>query len=193
MVAEAIAIRVKLGEIELCGYQVVEDNLRRILFTHRQIGEPIGKTKASAQKFCKEHEQELPPTVTAVVPDKPRPVALSSWSAALAYWSHQTQAGNATALALVEAARDIPEGKLPIEVAVAVASSDPPYPKDIETALAALPQGDGLPNSEELQRLDQGLNLISQWLAEAGIGTAARASWKRWRSGRPIPNSSRCH
>jgi len=176
MVAEAIAIRVKLGEIEVSGYQVVEDNLLSVLFTHRQIGEIIGKTKASAQKFCKTHEQELPPTVTAIVPDKPRPVALSSWAAALAYWRQQAEAGNATALALVEAARDIPEHELTIEVGVAVASSDPPYPKDIEAALAALPQGDGLPDSEELQRLDSGLNLISQWLAEAGIGTAARVS-----------------
>jgi len=59
-----------------------------------------------------------------------------------------------------------------------VASSDSPYPKDIEAALAALPQGDGLPDSEELQRLDEGLNLISQWLATAGIDASARASWK---------------
>ena len=122
----------------------MEDNLRRILFTHRQIGEPVGKNKASAQKFCKTYEQELPPTVTAIVPDKPRPVALSSWSAALAYWSYQAFSGKChQQLALVEAARDIPEGELPIEVGVEVASSDPPYPKDIESALAALPQGDG--------------------------------------------------
>ncbi len=178
MVAEAIAVGFTLGDIKVEGYQLMEDNLRRILFTHRQIGEPVGKTKASVQKFCKEHEQELPPTVTAVVPDKPRPVALSSWTAALAYWSHQAKAGNATALALVEAAREIPEGELPIEVAVAVASSDAPYPKDIEAEIAALPQGDGLPDSESLQRLDSGLNLISQWLADAGIAKVALASWK---------------
>ena len=178
MVAEAIAVGFTLGDIKVEAYQLFEDNLRRILFTHRQIGEPVGKNKASAQKFCKTHEQKLPPTVTAIVPDKPRPVALSSWSAALAYWSYQAKAGNATALALVEAAREIPEGELPIEVGVAVASSDRLYPLDIEAEIAALPQGDNLPNSEELQHLDEGLNLISQWLASAGIGTAARARWK---------------
>ncbi len=82
MVAEAIAVRFKLGDIEISAYQLVENNLPRQLFTHRQIGEVIGKTKASAQKFCQLHESELPPTVTAIVSDKPRPVALSSWEAA---------------------------------------------------------------------------------------------------------------
>jgi len=93
MAPEANPVQINLGNITVNAYQLAEDDLCRLLLTHRQIGEPIGKTKASAQKFCKEHEQELPSTVTAVVPDKPRPVALSSWSAALAYWNHQAQAG----------------------------------------------------------------------------------------------------
>ncbi len=81
MAPEANPVQINLGNITVNAYQLAEDDLCRLLLTHRQIGEPIGKTKASAQKFCKEHEQELPSTVTAVVPDKPRPVALSSWSA----------------------------------------------------------------------------------------------------------------
>jgi cell wall-associated NlpC family hydrolase len=178
MAPEALPVLVLLGNITVHAYQLASDNLCRLLLTHRQIGEPIGKTKASAQKFCKDHQQELPSTVTAVVPDKPRPVALSSWTAALAYWRHQAEAGNDTALALVEAAGNIAEQHLPIQVGVTVTSSDPSYPKDVEAAIAALPQGDSLPNSEELQWLDEGLNLISQWLATAGVGAGAIASWK---------------
>jgi len=178
MVAEAIAVRVKLGEIEFSGYQVVEDNLLSVLFTHRQIGEIIGKTKASAQKFCKTHEQELPPTLTAIVPDKPRPVALSSWMAAVAYWSDQAQAGNARAVALVEAAHRTPESELHVVMALDVEESNPPYPKDIEAAIAALPKGSALPNTDELQLLDEGLNFISKWLESAGITKSAIAGWK---------------
>jgi hypothetical protein len=116
-----------------------------LLFTYRQIDKIIGKNKSSAQKFCKTHEQELLPTVTAIVPDKPRPVALSSWSAALAYWSHQAQAENTTAIALVEAKRRTPESELQIEVVSNFEESNPSYPKGIETAIAALPTREGLP------------------------------------------------
>lgn len=178
MVASVKAVCFQLGDIEVCAYQLVEDNSGRLFFTHRQLGEIIGKSKGSAQKFCKEHEHELPPTVTAIVPDKPRPVALSSWEAAMAYWKHQAVAGNAIALALVEAARSTLENELQIEVASSVEESDPPYPKDVEAAIAALPSGDGLPNTEELRLLDEGLNLISKWLESAGIGQEAIASWK---------------
>ena len=104
MVAEANLVRFKLADIEVEAYQLANDSTERLLLTHRQIGEVVGKSKGSAQKFCKSHEQELPPTVTAIVPDKPRPVALSSWEAANAYWRYQAQSGNAIASALVEAA-----------------------------------------------------------------------------------------
>ena len=178
MVASAFAVCLKLGDIEVSAYQVLQDNQPRLVLTHRQIGEIVGKTKASAQKFCKANEQELPPTVTAVVPDKPRPVALSSWAAALAYWSEQAAAGNATAANLVEAARRTPESEIQVEAASDIAESNPPYPKDIEAAIAELPHGDGLPNSDELQRLNEGLSLISKWLEEVGITRGAIASWK---------------
>lgn len=178
MVASTKAVCLKLGDIEVCAYQLLEDNSGRLLFTHRQIGEIIGKSKGSAQKFCKTHEQELPPTVTAIVPDKPRPVALSTWDTALAYWQHQAATGNPTAIALVEAARHTLESELHLKAASNVEESNPPYPKDVEAALAALPSGDSLPNSSELLKLDEGLNLISKWMEEGGMTKLAIASWK---------------
>lgn len=178
MVASTKAVCLKLEGIEVSAYQLVEDNSSSLLFTHRQIGEIIGKSKGSAQKFCKDHEHELPPTVTAIVPDKPRPVALSSWDAALAYWQHQAATGNPTATALVEAARSTPESELHLKAASSVEESNPPYPKDVSFAIAALPSGDSLPNSSELLKLDEGLNLISKWMESAGMTKLAIASWK---------------
>ena len=178
MVAEANLVRFKLADIEVEAYQLANDSIERLLLTHRQIGEVVGKSKGSAQKFCKSHEQELPPTVTAIVPDKPRPVALSSWEAALAYWRYQAQSGNAIASALVEAADATPISELHIEVVSDKEQSNPPYPKDIEAAIAALPAGDGLPNSNELRQLSEGLSLIAKWMEEAGLDKKAIASWK---------------
>lgn len=63
----ALAICFKIRDTEVSAIQLVEDDLRRLLFTHRQMGELVGKSFASAQKFGKEHEQELPPPVTAIV------------------------------------------------------------------------------------------------------------------------------
>lgn len=174
----ALAIRFKLGDIEVSAIQLVEDGLSRLLFTHRQMGELVGKSKGSAQKFCKDHEQQLPPPVTAIVPDKPRPVALSSWEAALAYWTHQAAAGNATAIALVEAARHTPENELQIEAVSKASASDSSDPLDIEAAIAALPSGDDLPNTESLRLLFEGLSLICKWMGEAGITIEAIAIWK---------------
>ena len=178
MVAQANLVRFQLADIEIEAYQLASDQTLPLLFTHRQIGEVVGKSKGSAQKFCKSHEQELPPTVSAIVPDKPRPVALSSMEAAYAYWQHQAQSGNAIASAIIEATKVTPIDKLNIELASVTEQSNPPYPKDIETAIASLPAGDKLPNSSELRLLDEGLSLIAKWLEEAGLDQKAIASWK---------------
>jgi hypothetical protein len=178
MVATATTVCLKLVNIEIPAYQVVENNAKRLWLTHRQIGEPVGKSKGSAQKFCKTHEAELPPTLAAIVPDKPRPVALSSWEAALAYWQYQARLGNATAMALVEAAEITPVSELELEVVSDAERANPPYPKDIEAAIATLPSGEGLPNASALQHLDEGLSLLAKWLEEAGLDGKAIASWK---------------
>jgi hypothetical protein len=144
MAAEARAIRFQLGLIEVSGYQLACEEAQRLLFTHRQIAEVVGKSKGTAQMFCKSKESELPETVTAVVPDKPRPVALSSWEAAVAFWQATADAGNETAAALVAAARSTSPDALCVQTADELEPDNPPYPKDIEAAIAALPQGEQL-------------------------------------------------
>lgn len=176
MAAEARAVRFQLGNIEVSAYQLTSD--QRLLFSHRQIAEVVGKSKGTAQKFCKSKENELPETVRTVVPDKPRPIALSSWDAAVAFWHYQAHAGNETATALVEAARSTPPETLEIEPAIDIEPVETSYPKDIEAAIAQLPQGDEMPLDNELQQLDQGLQLIAKWLEEAGLDKRAIASWK---------------
>ncbi|MFP4100969.1 hypothetical protein [Coleofasciculus sp.] len=178
MAAEARAVRFQLGNIEVSGYQLTSDQDQRLLFTHRQIAEVVGKSKGTAQKFCKSKENELPETVKAVVPDKPRPIALSSWDAAVAFWQYQANAGNETATALVEAANSTSVETLQIEPASDIEPVETPYPKDIEAAIAELPQTDELPLDNQLQQLDQGLRLIAKWLEEAGLDQRAIASWK---------------
>ncbi len=178
MAGEARAVRFQLGNIEVSGYQLTSDQDQRLLFTHRQIAEVVGKSKGTAQKFCKSKENELPETVKAVVPDKPRPIALSSWDAAVAFWQYQANAGNETATALVEAANSTSVETLQIEPASDIEPVETPYPKDIEGAIAALPQTDEFPLDNQLQQLDQGLQLIAKWLEEAGLDQRAIASWK---------------
>ncbi|MEQ9549114.1 MAG: hypothetical protein RIM23_05800 [Coleofasciculus sp. G3-WIS-01] len=178
MAAEARAVRFQLGNIEVSGYQLTSAQDQRLLFTHRQIAEVVGKSKGTAQKFCKSKENELPETVKAVVPDKPRPIALSSWDAAVAFWQHQADGGNETAKALVEAANSIPLETLQIKTASDIEPVETPYPKDIEAAIAQLPQTDEFPLDNQLQQLDQGLSLIAKWLEEAGLDQRAIASWK---------------
>ncbi|MFP4412822.1 hypothetical protein [Coleofasciculus sp.] len=178
MAGEARAVRFQLGNIEVSGYQLTSDQDQRLLFTHRQIAEVVGKSKGTAQKFCKSNENELPETVKAVVPDKPRPIALSSWDAAVAFWQYQANAGNETATALVEAARSTSPETLQIEPASDIEPVETSYPKDIEAAIAALPQTEEFPLDNQLQQLDQGLRLIAKWLEEAGLDQRAIASWK---------------
>ena len=51
--AQKVTVRVKDFSVE--AYQLTIDERDLLLFTHRQIGEIIGKTKATAQNFLKKH------------------------------------------------------------------------------------------------------------------------------------------
>ncbi|MGK7875395.1 MAG: hypothetical protein AB4426_19470 [Xenococcaceae cyanobacterium] len=175
---EATAVWLTLGDSKIQAYQLTQNNQRLIVFTHRLMADPVGRSKGTAQKFCKTHEQELPPTITAIVPDKPRPVALSSWEAAQAYWQSQAAKGNAQAQALAEAAAVTASSSLHLQVITEASASDTPYPKNIEAALAALPSGESLPGTAEVKALEEGLNLISRWLIEAGLDKTSIAQWK---------------
>ena len=60
-VAQKVTIGVK--EFQISAYQLDENGRSLLLFTHRQVGEIIGKTKATARHFLKKHAEELPPPI----------------------------------------------------------------------------------------------------------------------------------
>ena len=168
---EAEAIKVKVGDWTISAYSLQQESQRQILFTHRLMAEAIGRSKTTAQKFCKQNEAQLPTPIQAIVPDKPRPVALSTWEAALEFWQEQGSKGNTTASALALAAT---AGKVEVEPVNHQASDS----IDIEGILAALPSGEGYPSAAEREQLDGSLELIARWLKTTGIDEKAIAQWK---------------
>jgi hypothetical protein len=59
MTAAAQKVTIQVHQFQIEAYQHSEGG--ELLFTHRQIGEAVGKTKGTAQKFLSSHE----PRVTA--------------------------------------------------------------------------------------------------------------------------------
>ena len=49
MTAAAQKVTIVVHEFQIEGYQLSEDGQNLLLFTHRQIGEAVGKTKGTAQ------------------------------------------------------------------------------------------------------------------------------------------------
>ncbi len=137
MTAAAQKVTIVVHEFQIEGYQLSEDGQNLLLKTHRQIGEIVGKTKGTAQKFIKQHADEFPPPVTASIPERPRPVALTPWEAAVAYWQHLAEIGNDTAIALTTALDNLPLSDFEIVSEIAV-----PTAPTIETET----------NQSELQR-----------------------------------------
>ena len=155
MTAAAQKVTIIVSEFQIEGYQLTLEGEPLLLFTHRQIGEIVGKTKATAQRFLKQHADEFPPPVTASIPDKPRPVPLTDWKAAVAYWQHQASQGNETAIALTAALDN-----LPLSVFEIVSATDGvPTAPTIETKY---PQS-------ELQLIADGISIASKWMEEAGV------------------------
>ena len=70
MTASAIKVTILVGEFKIDAYQLNLDGESHLLFTHRQIGEIIGKTKATAQNFLKKHAASLPETIKASIPSR---------------------------------------------------------------------------------------------------------------------------
>lgn len=90
-------IQIQAGDIVIEGYQS-EEGL--ILLTHRQIGEIVGKSKAVAQRFLKQRENELPSTIKALIPERKGKIALTQWQSAKLFWQCQAETGNQIALHL---------------------------------------------------------------------------------------------
>ncbi len=68
----------------------------------------LAKLKEQRWRFLKQHADDFPPPVKASIPDKPRPVPLTDWEAAVAYWLHLAEIGNDTASALTAAKDNLP-------------------------------------------------------------------------------------
>jgi hypothetical protein len=100
-VAQKITLSLEQRQIE--AYQLSADGQIQLLFTHRQIGEAVGKTKEAAQRFLKQQSDLLSEPLKAKIPSKPHPVPLTPLSSAKAYWKCLAQKGNETAIALIEA------------------------------------------------------------------------------------------
>ena len=99
----------------------------------------------------------------ASIPDKPRPVPLTDWEAALTYWQHLASQGNETAIALTAALDNKPLSDFEIVSEIAV-----PTAPTIETET----------NQSELQLIASGISIASKWMEEAGVDSKAIAHWR---------------
>ncbi len=70
MTASAIQVTIIVGEFRIDAYQLNDDGKTHLLFTHRQIGEIIGKTKATAFCFLKKHAASISETIKASIPSR---------------------------------------------------------------------------------------------------------------------------
>ncbi|NEO99566.1 MAG: hypothetical protein F6K58_12980 [Symploca sp. SIO2E9] len=166
MTAAAQKVIVKADEFDIETYQLIIDGRNLLLLTHRQIGEIVGKSKEAAQRFIKQHANNFPPPVKAFIPDKPRPVPLTSWEAAVAYWQKQAELGNATAIALIAAVG----AKLLSEIEII---SD-----DELNSTNSEPTQEITATKSELQLIAEGIELASRWMEEAGVDQRAIAHWR---------------
>ena len=159
--AQKVTVRVKDFSVE--AYQLTIDERNLILFTHRQIGEIVGKTKATAQKFLKQHAEDLPEPIKAKIPDRRGQIPLTPPTGAIAYWQKQAEMGNNDAIALIAALDNKPLE----EFEVVTASSTPDTPTQ-ETKSAP----------SELKLIAEGIEIASNWMKEAGIDPMAVAHWQ---------------
>ncbi|MDJ0719091.1 MAG: hypothetical protein QNJ54_33505 [Prochloraceae cyanobacterium] len=80
-VAQKVTILVKKFQSE--ADQLTIDDRTLVLFTHRQSGEIIGKTKATAQKFRQQNAEQLPEPIKAYIPERRRQIPLTPPTAAI--------------------------------------------------------------------------------------------------------------
>ena len=102
--------------------------------------------------------------MTASIPERPRPVALTPWEAAVAYWQHLAEIGNDTAIALTAALDNLPLS----DFEIVSATDGVPTAPTIETET----------NQSELQLIADGISIASKWMEEAGVDSKAIAHWR---------------
>jgi hypothetical protein len=169
MVVAAKKVCLKFEEVLVEAYQITSNEQEQLLLTHRQIGESIGKSKETAQRFLKQHQNDFPEPILAKIPDRPRPVALTPIETAVNYWKSQADAGNSTAKTLIAAFDSIE---------IATNNSEPHITTE-----------DTTPKSE-LQLIAEGIEIASQWMKEAGIEPGAIASWRLNELAKQVPSLS---
>jgi hypothetical protein len=140
MTAPAVNITIIVGEFNIDAYQLKDGGESHLLFTHRQIGEIVGKTKATAQSFLKKHAASISETIKASIPSRKGTIALTPWQGALFYWQSQAENGNSTALALVTAIGDKPLTEFE------VISDEPQSPSSSESPQETTSPSSGLRN-----------------------------------------------
>lgn len=183
MVTAATKISLKLNEqLSISAYQLTEVTSEAqscLLFTHRQISEVIGRTKSTVQRFIKKHSEEFPPAVSAKIPERPRPVPLTSSQAALAYWKQQAQQGNEIAQILIES--------------LANQSLNELEPMAVDTEISTVSDTVSAPSpasTPPLKIISEGIELASKWMEEGGVDKAAIAQWKLNELARIMPQLS---
>jgi hypothetical protein len=122
-------IKISVANFVLEAYQGEE----RILFTHRQIGEAVGKTKETSQRYIKKCESELPPPIKATIPERKGLIALTQWESAKVFWQYQADMGNIIAQNLIRAIGELGVTDFPIIPSLPpleVSNSIPNHPLD---------------------------------------------------------------
>ncbi len=104
----ATPIKIKLDEaITLDAYQIHQEGEEITLFTHRQISEAVGRSKSTVHSFLKKNVSDFPEPIYAKIPDRPRPVPLTSFDAAVGYWKKQSTLGNIQARDILDVIDEI--------------------------------------------------------------------------------------
>jgi hypothetical protein len=175
MTASAIKVTIIVGEFKLDAYQLNELGETHLLFTHRQIGEIVGKTKATAQNFLKKQADSLPEPIKANIPSRKGTIPLTPWQSALVYWQSQAERGNSKARALVTAIGDQPLTELEI------ISDEPTEQSSSESHQEATS------SSSKPYVIAEGIDIAAQWMEDAGVHPAAIAHWKLTELSKQVP------
>jgi hypothetical protein len=173
-VAQKITLPLFEGNLE--AYQLNSDGQVQLFFTHRQIGEAVGKTKEAAQRFLKQEGANLPPTVKAKIPSRNHPVSLTTLEAAQVYWKSMAQKGNEKASVLIEA--------LSNQTIEAISSS---LEEKIISSQEIAKNSNPITSSEEFQLIVEGIETASKWMDSAGVDKSAIAHWKLTQLQKEVP------
>jgi hypothetical protein len=173
-VAQKITLPLFEGHLE--AYQLNSDGQVQLFFTHRQIGEAVGKTKEAAQRFLSQQGASLPSAVKAKIPERNHPVPLTTLEAAQVYWKSLAQKGNEKASVLIEALSN-----------QTIFTVSPSLEEKAISSQEIVPYSNPITSSEQFQLIVEGIETASKWMDEAGIDKGAIAHWKLTQLQKEVP------